>query len=101
MLRLLVGPLPSSTFGAAIPSTDSSNMALPVSSYYATFLAQIAHERGFDGYLLNVECPLRGGPQQVRALDAWVTILRAEMRRIVGAHSSVVWFVTRPLYSCR
>ena len=92
MLRLLVGPLPSSTFGPAVPSAGtSSNTALPVSTHYATLLAQVAYERGFDGYLMNVECPLRGGAVHARALDAWLTILRAELRRIVGQHSKVIW----------
>ncbi|PSR70645.1 hypothetical protein PHLCEN_2v13477 [Hermanssonia centrifuga] len=88
-LRLLVGRLPQAQTG---PARSAPNAPLPVSPYYARLLANVAHLRGFDGYLLNVECPLRGGIEQTRALSAWITLLEKELKRIVGDHAQVVWY---------
>ncbi|TDL17628.1 hypothetical protein BD410DRAFT_541522 [Rickenella mellea] len=88
-LRLLVGKLPKSTTGPAEPSSAHT---LPLSPHYARLLAELAVERGFDGYLLNFECPLRGGPEQMRALDAWITILDSQLKRRVGSHSQAIWY---------
>lgn len=87
-LRLLVGQLPTSTSGPALPSTTT----LPLSPHYARVLADLAAQRGFDGYLLNVECPLRGGVEQTRALSAWIPILQAEMLAKVGPHAQALWY---------
>ncbi|PBL01715.1 hypothetical protein ARMGADRAFT_980085 [Armillaria gallica] len=89
-LRLLVGKLPKSSTGPAahLPSPSS----IPVSPHYARVLAELAEERGFDGYLLNFECPLQGSFEQTRALATWITILQSEMRNIVGLHVEVVWY---------
>ncbi|KAJ7576985.1 glycoside hydrolase family 85 protein [Mycena floridula] len=89
-LRLLVGKLPKSTTGpAAQPSVQT---ALPLSAHYARVLADLARQRGFDGYLLNFECPLQGGVEQTRALAAWITILQTELRERVGSYAEVSWY---------
>jgi hypothetical protein len=88
-LRLLVGRLPKSKTGPAHQSLPSS---LPLSRHYAQVLADLALQRGFDGYLLNFECPLRGGVEQTRALAAWITILQSEILAKVGSHGETIWF---------
>jgi mannosyl-glycoprotein endo-beta-N-acetylglucosaminidase len=55
-------------------------------------LAELAHQRGFDGYLLNFECPLRGGYEQTRALAAWITLLVDELKARVGPYAEAVWY---------
>ncbi|KAF7979518.1 hypothetical protein HWV62_42090 [Athelia sp. TMB] len=87
-LRLLVGQPPTSTSGPALPSTTT----LPLSPHYARVLADLAAQRGFDGYLLNIECSLAGGVNQTRALSAWILILQAEMLAKVGPHAQAVWY---------
>ncbi|KAJ3534220.1 hypothetical protein NM688_g7169 [Phlebia brevispora] len=87
-LRLLVGLLPQSVSGPA----RSSSTSLPVSPHYAHLLAYLACQRGFDGYLINVECPLRGGPEQTRALCAWIALLESELKRFVGHHARAIWY---------
>ncbi|KAJ6579582.1 glycoside hydrolase family 85 protein [Mycena vulgaris] len=89
-LRLLVGRLPKSKTGPA--RQPSEFRSLPLSSHYARVLAELAHQRGFDGYLLNFECPLRGGIEQTRAVAAWITLLVDEMKRKIGPHAEVVWY---------
>ncbi|KAL1679247.1 glycoside hydrolase family 85 protein [Schizophyllum commune] len=91
-LRLLVGKLPSSKTGPAAQAPTNSRASLPVSPHYARLLAQLAAQRGFDGYLLNFECPLRGGPEQTQALASWIALLRAELRVAVGEHAHVSWY---------
>ncbi|KAH7916662.1 glycoside hydrolase family 85 protein [Hygrophoropsis aurantiaca] len=88
-LRLLVG----------LPSGPQSNMGpvkptatLPLSRYYARLLAELAYQRGFDGYLLNFECPLQGGAEQARTLTAWIQVLRDELQIKVGSHAQAVWY---------
>ncbi|THH17582.1 hypothetical protein EW146_g3251 [Bondarzewia mesenterica] len=90
-LRLLFGRLPNSRTGPAAPSTDDS---IPVSPHYASVLADLARQRGFDGYLLNFEFPLRagGGVGQTRALAAWIALLNTEMKAKVGPHAEVIWY---------
>ncbi|KAJ7499715.1 glycosyl hydrolase family 85-domain-containing protein [Mycena latifolia] len=89
-LRLLVGRLPKSKTGPARQPSDFRS--LPLSPHYARVLAELAHERGFDGYLLNFECPLRGGIEQTRAVAAWITLLVDEIKSKVGPHAEVVWY---------
>ncbi|THU86766.1 hypothetical protein K435DRAFT_970165 [Dendrothele bispora CBS 962.96] len=94
-LRLLVGQLPKSPTGPASPiqSSPTSSLSLPLSPHYARLLAQLAAQRGFDGYLLNFECPLlQGGVEQTRVLAAWITLLKKELRDKVGMHAEVVWY---------
>lgn len=62
-----------------------------ISSHYARVLAQLARQRGFDGYLLNFECHLKGRLNQSRALSTWVALLTNELKRTVGAHAQCVW----------
>ena len=69
------------------------SMTLPLSPHYAIVLAELARERGFDGYLLNFECPLTGGFEQTRALAAWITLLQSEILTRVGPHGETHWFV--------
>ncbi|KZT74625.1 glycoside hydrolase family 85 protein [Daedalea quercina L-15889] len=88
-LRLLVGRLPQSKNGPVAPSTDTS---LPLSPHYARLLADLAYQRGFDGYLLNVEVPLVGGVEQTRALSAWISILENNIKQKVGPHAQAIWY---------
>ena len=89
-MQLLVGPLPMQTYGPAKPD---SNTTLPVSPHYARLLAELAYQRGFDGYLLNFEYPLFGGVQQARALTMWIALLEQELKRKVGPHAEAMWYV--------
>jgi mannosyl-glycoprotein endo-beta-N-acetylglucosaminidase len=66
--------------------------SLPLSTHYARLLAQLAANRGFDGYLLNFECPLQGGVEQCRALAAWISLLRVELQKQVGPYAEVIWY---------
>ncbi|THU77766.1 glycoside hydrolase, partial [Dendrothele bispora CBS 962.96] len=94
-LRLLVGQLPKSPTGTASTTQSSltSSLSLPLSTHYPRLLAQLAAQRGFDGYLLNFECPLlQGGTEQTRVLAAWITLLKKELRDKVGMHAEVVWY---------
>ncbi|TCD66207.1 hypothetical protein EIP91_001654 [Steccherinum ochraceum] len=88
-LRLLVGRLPQSKTG---PLQTPAQRTIPVSSHYAKRLAQLARQRGFDGYLLNFECPLQGNIEQTRALSTWIALLEYELKREVGPHSEVIWY---------
>ncbi|KAI0637540.1 glycosyl hydrolase family 85-domain-containing protein [Trametes polyzona] len=88
-LRLLVGPLPKSLTG---PAKSNANTTLPVSPHYAKVLAELAYQRGFDGYLLNIETALHGGVEQTRALTLWIAMLERELKRIVGDHAHVIWY---------
>jgi len=94
-LRLLVGKMPMSRTGQV--DTPTLSHTLPLSPHYATVLADLAKERGFDGYLLNFECPLQGGVEQTRALAAWITLLQSEILRKVGPHGTTLWFVVQIL----
>ena len=53
----------------------------------------MAHQRGFDGYLLNFEWNLRleDGIGQARALTAWISLLEAELKAKIGPHAEVIW----------
>jgi len=90
VLRLLFGQLPSSVTGPASPEQASDSF--PVSPHYACALADLARQRGFDGYLLNVECRLRGGPEQTRALTTWIGLLRHHLKTEIGDHAEVIWY---------
>ncbi|KAI0311227.1 glycosyl hydrolase family 85-domain-containing protein [Amylostereum chailletii] len=91
-LQLLFGKLPASKTGSAAPSSESSHV--PISPHYARLLADLAHDRGFDGYLLNFEWHLQadGGVGHARAVAAWIAILQAELKRKVGPHAEVIWY---------
>jgi|SRR6266545_835473 len=62
-----------------------------VSPHYARLLAELARERGFDGYLINIEVPLTGSYAQARALAAWITILQSELINKVGPYAETHW----------
>lgn len=86
-LKLLLGNVPSLSTGS-----DAASGSIRLSAHYASCLAELAFQRGFDGYLLNFESSLPGGAEQARALTAWITLLRAELRSKVGTHADVVWY---------
>ncbi|CAL1702973.1 unnamed protein product [Somion occarium] len=88
-LRLLVGRPPHGSTGM---SNLPPNVSLPLSPHYAHTLASLARQRGFDGYLLNFETPLRGGIEQTRALAAWIAILEQELKREVGTYAQAIWY---------
>lgn len=90
VLRLLFGRLPPSVTGPASP--EQTPPSFPVSPHYARALTELARQRGFDGYLLNVECALRGGPEQTRALTAWIDLLRYYLKTEIGGHTDVIWY---------
>jgi mannosyl-glycoprotein endo-beta-N-acetylglucosaminidase len=85
---MIIGKLP----GQNLDAEARADYSVPVSSYYAEVFADLAKERGFDGWLLNVEVGLQGGAEQARALAAWVTLLQQEMFKRVGPHSQVIWY---------
>ena len=87
--------MPSSRTGQV--DTPPSSHTLPLSPHYTAVLADLAKERGFDGYLLNFECPLQGGVEQTRALAAWITLLQSELLRKVGSHATTLWFAVQIL----
>jgi mannosyl-glycoprotein endo-beta-N-acetylglucosaminidase len=91
-LRLLFGKLPSSKTGPPVPPLVETS-AVPVSPHYARLLADIAYQRGFDGYLLNFEWYLSAdsGIGQARALTAWILLLQAELKAKVGPHAEAIW----------
>ena len=89
-LRLVVGKMPLSKSGQVNQSTSSQTV--PLSPHYARVLAELARERGFDGYLLNFECPLVG-VVDTRAVAAWITLLQSEILARVGPHGETHWFV--------
>lgn len=87
---------------------NQETRTLPLTAYYAKRLAELARERGFDGYLLNFECPLVGRYEQTRALAAWITLLQSEILDKVGPHGETIWCACKifPLFlvsnsSCR
>ena len=91
VLRLLHGP--------------SLSDPTAISQHYATHLALLAKERGFDGWLLNFEVPMfypdpdhKGrdtedvGLDRAKLLMIWIELLRKEVEReVVGGE--VVWCV--------
>lgn len=89
-LRITLGKIPKSKTGQ-VESMDRP-LSLPFSPHYATVLAELARERGFDGYLLNFECALSGGPEQMRDIAAWITVLQSEILDKVGPHGETIWY---------
>ncbi|PFH47313.1 glycoside hydrolase family 85 protein [Amanita thiersii Skay4041] len=100
LLRLFTGPVPPTFTEGEPPSKIIARSAkanittsqFPFSSHYARVLADLAYQRGFDGYLMNFEWFLFGGAVQARALAAWVSLLREELWKKVGPHAEVVWY---------
>jgi mannosyl-glycoprotein endo-beta-N-acetylglucosaminidase len=92
LLQLITGPLPQAQDVSINSPQPSGSIAL--SSHYACLLAELAYQRGFDGYLLNFESSLSPGIQQAqsRALASWITILQSKLQERIGAHAQAVWF---------
>jgi mannosyl-glycoprotein endo-beta-N-acetylglucosaminidase len=88
-LRLIVGKFTTCKTGQV--DQPSSSFTIPLSLHYARLLATLAHDMGFDGYLLNFECPLNGSFEQTRALAAWITVLQSELLDKVGSHAETIW----------
>jgi mannosyl-glycoprotein endo-beta-N-acetylglucosaminidase len=91
MLRMLMGKIPGVN-SAAREAQILANATIPVSPYYAEVFADIAKERGFDGYLLNIEIGLGRGAEEARALSSWITLLQAELEKKVGPHAQTIWY---------
>ncbi|KAF9558384.1 glycoside hydrolase family 85 protein [Agrocybe pediades] len=89
-LRLLLGKTPTSVTGRN--GRKDGKKSVPVSAHYVKVLAELARERGFDGYLLNFECPLTGQLDQARPLAAWISILQSELLEKVGPHAETIWY---------
>ena len=64
---------------------------IPISKRYAVLLAELAYQRGFDGYLLNFESDLSYKTDHAHTVAAWILLLRAELQARVGSHAQVVW----------
>jgi mannosyl-glycoprotein endo-beta-N-acetylglucosaminidase len=92
LLQLITGPLPQAQDVSIKSPQPSGSIAL--SSHYACLLAELAYQRGFDGYLLNFESYLSPGIEkaQSRALASWITILQSKLQDRIGAHAQAVWF---------
>lgn len=87
MLRMIMGLIPG------VNSTRTqANPTIPLSPYYAEVLADVAKERGFDGYLLNIEIGLGRGAEEARALASWITILQDQLVKKVGPHAQTIWY---------
>ncbi|KPV77477.1 glycoside hydrolase family 85 protein, partial [Rhodotorula graminis WP1] len=87
---------PSSSFSSATSSSASRFDRL--STRYADCLVDLTLERGFDGWLVNVEVELGGegaSDEQKRAhaaaLVAWLRYLSGEMRRRVPG-GEIMWY---------
>jgi mannosyl-glycoprotein endo-beta-N-acetylglucosaminidase len=78
---------------------SATTTSLPLSPHYARLLADLAQQRGFDGYLLNFECSLNGGVEQTRALAAWISLLQDQLESKVGKHAQTIWFATLLSYT--
>ncbi|KAH7099340.1 glycosyl hydrolase family 85-domain-containing protein [Auriculariales sp. MPI-PUGE-AT-0066] len=74
---------------------DCSLLVYPLDNdlaHYAEILAQLAAERGFDGWLLNVEVDLPNGAAHALKLVEWTCILRERLHELVGPHAQVIWY---------
>ncbi|KAJ3508430.1 hypothetical protein NMY22_g16622 [Coprinellus aureogranulatus] len=89
MLRMIMGRIPGIN---ATEARTQANPTIPLSPYYAELLADVAKERGFDGYLLNIEIGLGRGAEEARALASWITILQNELVKKVGPHAQTIWY---------
>lgn len=98
---------PSSSFSSSSSSTSTSTSTdvsvaaerfSRISTRYADYLVDLAVERGFEGWFINVEVDLGMGERKefarehAAALVEWVRYLRVKMHeRIEGAE--VMWYV--------
>jgi len=59
--------------------------------FWVEKLAQIAHDYGFDGYLMNFEAELTS-VWLVEKLYLFLTLLRSALKSLVGEHAEVIWY---------
>jgi hypothetical protein len=91
LVQVITGPLPKSQNVSITSPQPSGSIAL--SPHYAHLLAELAYQRGFDGYLLNFESSFsQFEVEQSRALASWITILQSELQARIGPHAQTVWF---------
>ncbi|GAA5984913.1 hypothetical protein JCM11641_003624 [Rhodosporidiobolus odoratus] len=99
ILSLLLPPSPSSRNVESLSeaSTTHTNPFSRLSMRFADYLVQLAIERGFEGWLVNVEVELGIGRERrwkrehATALVEWLRYLRGEMeRKVVGGE--VMWY---------
>ena len=58
---------------------------------YADLLVDLAVEKGFEGWLINIEVALPGGEAQASLLSSWLDYLTRETkRRIPGGE--IIWY---------
>lgn len=67
----------------------------PPSMFYIDCLVSLAVERGFDGYLLNIECPLPEGEADVRLLVRWISLFRSKLIQAIGPHAQLIWYAVK------
>lgn len=81
------------------PSARRPDKWSMLSTHYADVLIDLAVEKGFDGYLVNVECnlfegegedPVKGG-QWAAAIRVWCEYFRREGERRLGSGFEVSW----------
>ncbi|PFH50496.1 glycoside hydrolase family 85 protein [Amanita thiersii Skay4041] len=89
LLRLLAGP--SMTSRDASKEQFITGSSFTFSIHYAQLLADLACQRGFDGYLMNFELAI-GGELHARGVADWVSVLRSELWKKVGPHAEVIWY---------
>ncbi|EFI28323.1 endo-beta-N-acetylglucosaminidase [Coprinopsis cinerea okayama7 len=89
--RMVIGTQPRNATVDDAP-WSRANYTVPVSPHYAEILADIAKERGFDGWLINIEMDLKGGSSQARGIAAWVSLFQQEVLKKVGSHGLVLWY---------
>ena len=75
----------------SVLSPDSGG-SVALSPHYARVLADLAYQRGFDGYLLNFEGDLVDETPEARALASWITILQFELQEKIGSHAQTIWW---------
>ncbi|BGP23793.1 hypothetical protein JCM10295v2_002694 [Rhodotorula toruloides] len=79
------------------PSSPAAKRFSSFSPRYADLLVDLAAERGFDGWLVNVEVDLGFGPakegakEHARALLEWLVYLRAALKKRIP-HAEIVWY---------
>ncbi|GAA5823597.1 hypothetical protein JCM11251_000691 [Rhodosporidiobolus azoricus] len=100
----LVAPKRSSTSASSSsasppPRSQEQHSFKRLSTRYADYLVALAEERGFEGYLVNVEVELGVGKEgerrwqkeHARALMEWLRYFRDQMKRKVEG-AEVMWY---------
>ncbi|BGP15215.1 hypothetical protein JCM10213_000833 [Rhodosporidiobolus nylandii] len=96
-IKELVCPGFSSLSSASSPSSAASNPFTRLSTRYADYLVDLAVERGFEGWLVNVEVELGIGKEgkwaraHALGLLEWLRYLREEMHKRVNG-GEVMWY---------